>query len=169
MSYSNDKDVASKYSHLKISSDVVVKDYREEAYNEINMRISNLYVIPIDSTDTNDTAYLKAIESRLAAGNILIAVSTVDELEDVHEYGKFLIEQAFNKIDELIKQTVILKGATKDTDKSDNLIDAGKLQGSAADEHSTFDRPISGIENDAVEGVVDSEEYNSLEDNKEVV
>ena len=52
MSYSNDKDVASKYSHLKISSDVVVKDYREEAYNEINMRISNLYVIPIDSTDT---------------------------------------------------------------------------------------------------------------------
>ena len=169
MSYSNDKDVSSKYSHLKISSDVVVKEYREEAYNEINMKISSLYAIPIDSTNVHDLAYLKSIEARLAAGNILIAISTVDELEDVHEYGKFLIDQAYKKIEELLKQTIILKGATKDTDKSDNLIDAGKLQGSAADTYSTFDRPISGIENDAIEGKVDSEKYNSLEDNKEVV
>jgi len=167
--YSNDKDVASKYSHLKISSDVIVNEYREEAYNDINMRIKSLYIIPIDSVDTNDLAYLKSIEARLAAGNILIAVSTVDELEDVHEYGKFLIDQATSRIDELVKQNIVLKGATKDTDKSDNIIDAGKLQGSSADSYSTFDRPISGIENDALEGVTDSKKYNSLEDNKEVV
>lgn len=169
VTYSADKDVSSKYSHLKISSDVVVNDYREEAYNEINMKISNLYIIPIDSTNVNDIAYLKSIESRLAAGNILIAVSTTDELDELHNYGKFLIDQAVSKIDELIKQTIILRGATIDTDKADNIIDAGKIQGSAADAYSTFDRPISGIENDAIEGRVNAEKYSSLNDTNEVV
>ena len=169
VTYSNDKDVSSKYSHLKISSDVIVNEYREEAYNELNMRISNLYIIPIDSTDANDLAYLRSIESRLAAGNVLIAISTVDELQDVHEYGKFLIDQSFAKMDELVKQTIILKGATLDTDDANKVVDPGKLQGSSADSYSTFDRPISGIENDAIEGKVDSEAYSSLNDTKEVV
>jgi hypothetical protein len=167
--YSNDKDVASKYSHLKISSNVIVKDYREEAYNDINMKLRSLYAIPIDSTDSNDLAYLKSIESRLSAGNILIAVSTVDQLKEVHEYGKFLIDQAYKKLGAIMKEEIILTGATKDTDKSDNVIDPPVIQGSAADDHATFDRPMSGIENDALEGVVDSEKYDSLEDNKEVV
>jgi hypothetical protein len=133
------------------------------------MKLRSLYAIPIDSTDSNDLAYLKSIESRLSAGNILIAVSTVDQLKEVHEYGKFLIDQAYKKLGSLIKEEIILTGATQDTDKSDNVVDPPVIQGSAADDYAAFDRPMSGIENDALEGVVDSEKYDSLEDNKEVV
>ena len=169
MTYSTDNDVASKYSHLKISNDLTVSDYRKEAYNDINIEISKLYVVPVVSTKDIDSDYLKSIESRLAAGNILIAVASVSEIENVHEYGKLLIEQATDKINKLLDQSIILTGAPKDTDDSDELIDAGKIQGSAPDEYGTFEREMSGIENDAIEGVVDSEKYNSLEDNKEVV
>jgi len=167
--YSTDNDIASKYSHLKISNDLTVGDYREEAYHEINMEISKLYIVPVVSTKDIDQEYLKSIESRLAAGNILIAVASVSEVENVHEYGKLLIDQAREKIDKLIDQTIILTGAPKDTDDTDELIDAGKIQGSAADEYSTFNRPMSGIENDAIKGKTDSEKYNSLEDNKRAV
>lgn len=166
ITYSNDSDVTSKYAHLTIPVNITVEEYREEAFRLINVRIRALYSLPMDTTDENDLAYLKSIESRMAAGNILIAVASVAERENVHEYGKLLIDQAEEKLQKLIDQEIVLKAA-KDTDASDDVIDPPKLQGSAADEYGTFDRVMSGIENDAIEGIVDSENYNAIEDTKE--
>ena len=165
--YSTDSEVSEKYSHLQIPTSITVANYRDEAYNHINIMLRPLYVVPIDSPDAIDISYLKSIESRLAAGNILIAVGSSAEIENIHEYGLKLIEQAEAKLQALIDQKIILEGATQDTDDEGEVINPPRILGSASDSYATFERPMSGIENDAIEGVVDSEAYNSLEDVKE--
>jgi hypothetical protein len=166
--YSIDNDVAEKYSHLTIPSGLSVPAYRDNAYNIINANLRKLYVVPIDSTNAVDLGYLKIIESELAAGKIIQAVATVHEAEGIHEYGETLIKSAEEFLGKLIDENIILSGATRDTDDSSDVVNAPIIHGSSADDYAAFDRPMSGIENDAIEGKVDSEEYNELEDTKTI-
>ena len=164
--YSIDNDVAEKYSHLTVPSGLSVPAYRSDAYNIVNVRLRKLYVIPIDSTNSTDLGFLKIIESELAAGKIIQAVATVHEAEGIHEYGDTLIKSAESLLEMLENEKIVLSGATRDTDDSSDMVNPPVIHGSAADDYATFDRPMSGIENDAIEGKVDAEEYNELEDTK---
>ena len=164
--YSKDNDVERKYSHLTIPTKVTIADFQEDAYNYINSRLRKLYKIPIDSTDDTDKGILKLIEAGLAAGNVLMAVAAVHEADGVHKYGKSLVDSAEEKLEMLENQEIVLTGATRDSDSSDDIANAPLMSGSSADDFSTFDRPMSGIENDAIEGSVDAEAYNEVEDTK---
>ena len=167
--YSIDNDVSENLSYITVPSGIVVDSFRVEAYNHINSRIRKIYTVPVDSADITDIAILKSIESKRSAGRILLAVATVHEVENVSEYGKLLINEAKNEIKDLEDEKVVLSiDAERDTDDSDEVIDPPIITGSAADDYPTFDRPMSGIENDAIEGKVDSEKYNELEDNKRI-
>ena len=165
--YSTDSVVNELLSGVNLPSGVVVDNFRVEAYNNINASLRKIYIVPIESTDTTDVAILKSIESKRSAGRVLMAVATLHEMENLSEYGQFLLEESEKELDKLRKEDLILSiEATRDTDDSDEVIDPPVLSGNAPDEYSTFGRPMSGIENDAIDGVIDSEEYNSLEDNK---
>ena len=167
--YSVDGDVSEKLANVKISSDIVIANFRTASYNRINARLRKLYTVPVVSTDAIDVAILKSIEAYLTAGRVLVAVSTLHEMENVSEYGKILIRQGEDELKDLTTEVVVLSsGAERNTDDSDDAIDPPRLLGNAPDSYATFDRPMSGTANDAVEGVVDSENYNSLEDNKTV-
>jgi hypothetical protein len=145
----------------------VIANYRTRAYNRINARLRKVYVIPIVSTDATDIGFLQNIEANLAAGNILLAVATLNEAENLHEYGKSLIDKAEKELDELSEEEIVLSSlAIRDTDDSDEAVDPPAILGGASDEYATFERPMSGIENDALEGKVDSEKYSELEDTK---
>jgi len=164
--YSNDNDAERKYSHLTIPSKVAVSDFRNDAYNYINSKLRKLYKIPIDSTDVTDKGILKLIESGITAGNVLLAVAAVHEAEGVHKYGKSLVDAAEEKLTMLEEQEIVLTGATRDTLSAEDMADAPMMSGSSADDFSTFDRPMSGVENDNIEGSVDAEAYNEVEDNQ---
>jgi hypothetical protein len=164
--YSKDSDVERKYSHLTIPTKVTISDFQSDAYNYINSRLRKLYKIPIDSTDSTDIGILKLIESGLAAGNVLMAVAAVHEADGVHKYGKSLVDSAEEKLEMLENQEIVLTGATRDTLGAEDLADAPLMSGSSADDYATFDRPISGIENDNIEGSIDAEAYNEVEDTK---
>lgn len=167
--YSKDGDVSENLANVTMPSDLVIENFRTEAYNHINARLRNIYVVPVVSDDATDQAILQSIEAKRAAGRMLLAVATLHEVENVSEYGKLLVAEANKEIDELKKEEVVLSSsATRDTDDSDEAIDVPIIQGGAADDYSTFDRPMSGIENDAVEGKVDAEKYDELEDVKTV-
>jgi hypothetical protein len=166
--YSKDNDVERKYSHLTIPTKVTIADFQDDAYNYINSRLRKLYKIPIDSTDDTDKGILKLIEASLAAGNVLMAVAAVHEADGVHKYGKSLVDSAEDKLEMLENQEIVLTGATRDSDSSDDIANAPLMSGSSADDFSTFDRPMSGIENDAIEGEVDAEAYNEVEDTKTI-
>jgi hypothetical protein len=167
--YSKDNDISDKLSSVTLPTTLVIENYRKDAYNRINAKLRRIYIVPISSSDTTDQGVLCSIESNLSAGNILLAVATLHEVENVHEYGKLLIAKAESELKELTDEIVVLSlKAERDADDSDDVIDPPILKGNASDDYATFDRPMSGIENDAIEGVIDSKKYNSLEDNKTI-
>jgi len=165
--YSIDGDVNENIASITVPSGLVIDNFRVEAFNNINSRIRKLYIVPIDSTDTTDQAILKSIESKRAAGRLLMSVATIHEVENISEYAKMLLLESNNEIKSITDEVVTFSTEVeRDTDDSDEAINPPILQGKVPDSYSTFGRPMSGIENDAIKGVVDSEVYNSLEDNK---
>jgi len=167
--YCIDADVNENLSNITIPSGLVVDNFRVEAYNHINSKIRKLYVIPVESDDDTDNAILKSIESKRSAGRLLMAVATIHEVEDISEYAKTLLIEAKNEIKEIIDEIIVFSSsAERDTDDSDEAIDPPEILGQTPDKYGTFDRPMSGVENDAIEGSVDAEKYNSLEDNKAI-
>lgn len=169
ITYSNDGDVSEKLSNVTIPADMVIYNFRLASYNRINAKIRKLYSIPVNSSDGTDMAILKSIESCLAAGRLLIAIATLHQMDNVSEYGKTLIKQGEDELKELEDEDIVLsESSTRATDTADDVIDPPVISGGASDNYPTFDRPMSGIENDAIEGKVDSEEYNSLTDNKTI-
>lgn len=164
--YCTDADVSEKLSNVTIPTDMQIESFRTAAYNRINAKLRRLYVVPIATTDVTDLGVLESIEANIAAGRLLMAVATLHEIESVSEYAKTLIAQGNSELNELLDEKVVLsEEAERATTTADDAIDPPRILGGASDDYATFDRPMSGIENDAIEGKVDSEKYNSLEDN----
>jgi len=168
MSYSIDTNVLGRISHIEIPSGLLVSGFREEAYTDINIQIRKLYTVPVVSTDQTDMDYLRDIEADLAGGNLILDVALVQEPTNLHEYGVSLINKAKSKLKRITDEIVILVGAERDTDTSNDQINFPKILGMSADAYGTFDRPISAVENDAIEGDLDAEQFNSLEDIKSI-
>jgi len=167
--YSRDGDVSENLSNVTMPVDMVIDNFRVEAYNHINAGLRSLYTVPVTSTDAIDVSILRSVEAKRTAGRILMAVATIHEVENVSEYAKELLSEAKIELDALRNEEITLSSeAERDTDDSDEVIDPPRILGQAPDAEQTFGRPMSGIENDAIEGVVDSKPYNSQEDNKSV-
>lgn len=149
---------------MKIPSGVLVSSQRESAFTEINIQIRRLYIVPVDSSDQTDMDFLKDIEADLAGGKLLLDVSTVQEIDSLHSLGMELIKRASINLTKITEEKVVLIGAQKDTDDSDDKVNFPLLSFSSPDEYGIFDRRPSGIEQDAADGIVNTREYNSLED-----
>jgi hypothetical protein len=66
MSYSIDTNVLGRISHIKIPSGLLVSEFRDEAFSEININIRQQYVVPVVSTNDTDMDYLRDIEADIA-------------------------------------------------------------------------------------------------------
>lgn len=166
--YSSDINVSEKISHITLPPKIVVGNFRDEAYTYINTRLRGLYLTPV-SGSLQSMGFLKHMESNMAAGKILLAVGTTNTSSELSEYGQMLINMAQKSLDLVLggdgkPPKVVLEGASLDIDKSDNASDFPIMVLDSPDAVSTFSRPASGVENDAILGVVDNKIYNSQED-----
>lgn len=166
--YSSDEDVREKFAHITITDDLVVGNFRDAAFSYINMRIRNLYVVPV-SGSLNTMSFLKHMEADFAAGKILASVGTLQSSSEVSEYGKMLMISGQKALDLISSHdgknpAITLEGAAVDTDKSDNAADFPLLGLDSPDDFATYNRPMSGVENDAILAKTNSEKFNSLED-----
>jgi len=169
MTYSIDTDVSRKISHITIATGLNISDFREEAYGNMNILLRKKYVVPIDSTDATDTAFLKSIESDLAAGMLVldIAASTKEDSE-LDKYGQYLVDKGTAKVEKIIEGTVVIIGGEDNESNVENYQNPAQIQLESSDDYATFDRPMSGIENDAIEAKIDAERYDSLNDNEQL-
>jgi hypothetical protein len=166
--YSSDVNVTEKISHVSLPEKLVVANFRDEAFTYMNMRLRSLYLTPVSGSLTT-MSYLKHLESNLAAGKILMAVGTVNASSELSEYGKMLMglgEKALALVlgSDTKEPGVVLEGAPLDPDKSDNLADFPHVVLDSPDDFATFNRPISGIESDAIRAVTDAKEYSEEND-----
>lgn len=134
----------------------------------MNMRLRSLYLTPV-SGSLMTMSYLKHLESNLTAGKILMAVGTTNASSELSEYGKMLIgigEKALSLVlgSDSKEPQVVLEGAPLDPDKSDNLADFPSVVLDSPDTFATFNRPMSGIDNDAILAVTDAKEYDATND-----
>ena len=167
--YCIDSDVKVKLSNLNVASGILTENFRIGAYNRINAKLRKIYEVPVVSSDTTDTGLLQGIESNIAAGRLLLSISTINQMEGIQQYAVELLKQGEGELKELITGDIVLSiEAERRSTDTDDTVNMPYLTGQAPDEFSTFGRPLSGIENDALEGVVNSEQYDSLEDNKSI-
>lgn len=169
MTYSLDGDVSRKITHISIATGLLISEFREEAYTNINIKLRTKYVVPVDSDDETDMDFLKSIESDLAAGSLILDIAAnTQEDSGLDDYGKYLIDKGYAKLDKILKDSVILIGGEDNELNEDNYKNPARLGVNSPDNYGTYNRPMSGIENDAIEASVDAEKYNSLEDNEQL-
>jgi hypothetical protein len=164
MTYSVDTNVLSRINHVKVPSGVLISEFRDDAFNEINIQIRKLYTVPVVSTDDTDMGFLKSIEADLAGGKLLLDISTVQEIDSLHEFGMELIKRSSINISKIIAESIVLIGAEKDTDSSDTMVNFPSITLKSPDDYDNFNRKPSGIQQDAANGRTNSHQYNSLED-----
>lgn len=164
MTYSEDTDVRGRIAHVKIPSGVLVSSHREAAYTDINIQIRQLYTVPVNSTDQTDMDWLRDVEADLAGGTLLLDVATVNQISELHEFAMELIKRSTIKLTKLLSQNIVLIGAEKDTDSTDNQIDFPLVSLRSPDASDSFNRRPSGIDMDAREGRINTREYVEMDD-----
>jgi hypothetical protein len=165
MSYSTDDQVLGKIAHVKVPSGLVTP-MRVFASNQIDIRIRKLYVTPVVSIDTADMQYLQDIEADLAAGRLIQNIATLHSLKDVSAIGIKQENSALKRIDDILTEKIILQGAQVNPNANNIEVNFSTIILDSPDTVSAFGRPLSGIENDAIDGNYDSNRYNPIEDLK---
>lgn len=164
MTYCVDSDVMGRIAHVKIPSGVLASVQREIAHTEININVRKLYIVPINSTDQTDMDFLRDIEADLAGGKLLLDISTVQQIDTLHALGMELIKRSQINLSKLTSENVVLIGAEKDLDSSDAMVNFPRVSLDSPDEYDSFNRRPSGVEQDAVDGIINTREYSSLGD-----
>jgi len=130
-----------------------------------------IYDVPIEvassvATTISGVTYniLNTVQKNLAAGNLLLSLTTSIENLAIHDYGRYLVEGAMNTLEDIKTQKIILPGATIDTNQSDDAANPPQLRYSspdgtdtARDSGSYFNRPYEQVANkdDEITGGID--------------
>lgn len=91
------------------------EQYIKNAAEEIDTALGHLYVTPlvIDVADKFRPArlYVKKINWLLASGRMLTDVAAAGEMDNLHSYGKRLLDEAQVMLNQLVSGEVFLAGA----------------------------------------------------------
>lgn len=161
MSYATATDVDQVIGKLPVASGVLRQGFLDSAEAIMHTYMTGLYNVPIEvksdvPTTISGVTYniLNTIQKNLAAGNLLLSLTTSTENLAIHEYGKYLVETATITLENIKTQKMILPGATLDTDKSDDVVRPVTMQYSspdgsdvAKDSGSYFNRPYKQVAN----------------------
>lgn len=105
--------------------------YVQDAADEIDSKIGLRYITPISMAESGETAvprpvrlFLKRTNAFLATGRLLLAVASPDERNQVHAYGRSLIEEATKALDAIASGEVSLTDVPEVNDGADAPITA---------------------------------------------
>ena len=161
MGYAITTDLDQILSQLPVASGVSRQAFLDSAEAEIHTAMIGLYKVPVEVLSTVATTIsgvtyniLKSIEQDLAAGRLILSLATTNENEQIHDYGKFLVDGATSKLKDIKTRVLILPGATVDEDRTDDnprpnkvLFSAPDGKSTATDEKSFFNRPYEQVAN----------------------
>ena len=169
--YAETTDIDQVIGKLPVASGVLRQGFLDSAEAIIHTHLIGIYDVPVEvkssvATTISGVTYniLNTVQKNLAAGNILLSLTTSTENESIHDYGRYLVENATKTLEDIKTQVLILPGATLDTNPSDDVARPVKMQYSAPDgteiakdSGSFFNRPFEQIANsaDEVEGGID--------------
>lgn len=102
-------------SNLRVD-DGDVRKYIESASDEMDSHLSKIYVTPLpysttDSSQLRATSLiLKQICSELASGRLVLGAAGSKQDSQVHAYGRWLVERALGRLEEIVSGEVVLEG-----------------------------------------------------------
>jgi hypothetical protein len=106
------------------TGDIAVPSYtsREQyivnAAEEIDAAVGHLYVTPFDVDETvpanrPSILFLKKLNWLLASGRFVLDVAAAGEMDNLHAYGKRMLDEAAAMLKYLTSEELVLVGATK--------------------------------------------------------
>ena len=104
---------------MTVSRSVDLDAVASDAAAEMNIRLGERYVVPLDMESLELAAHhkilIRLINARLAGGTLLMATATATEYHELHEYGKYLREQALLDLDLIVTGRIVLGGQSPST------------------------------------------------------
>lgn len=98
------------------AEDVNRRHYIERASDEMDSHLSALYVTPLPSSTADSgqlrrtSLILNQICSELASGRAILGMAGSKQDSQVHAYGRWLVERALARIQEILSGDIILEG-----------------------------------------------------------
>jgi len=149
-------DVDQIIGELPISSGMSKQAFIDAAVAEMHTYMIGLYDVPVhipssvvSTTSGITTNILKSINQDLTAGRLILALDTTMENAANHSYGEWLVDNSIKKLEDIKNQVLVLLGAPVDTDRSDEKPRTARVQVSAPDSSSYFNRDYDEIANQA--------------------
>lgn len=114
MTYCSDEDAGHLYGNIPAPSNI--GEFVNAAAEEIDSRLGLQYVTPVVLDINNPkqrpaVLLLKRINSWLAAGRSILALDAGGEDDQIHQYGKSLVDQSLMALDQIVDGTILLPGA----------------------------------------------------------
>lgn len=110
-------DVQELIGDMTVSGSVDLAAVASDAASEMNIRLGERYVVPLNITSPSLAAHhkimIKLINARLAAGNLLMSTASATEYHELHNYGKWLREQALSDLDLIATGRIVLGGQSE--------------------------------------------------------
>ena len=96
MSYCNYDDVVAIKGDLILPKSVDVDGFTDRAAADIDVALSERYIVPVATTNAQTVAVLKSIASDLACGRLILSIAAAAEDSNLQSYGKFLINRSIS-------------------------------------------------------------------------
>lgn len=102
---------------IPLPSNTIADKYVADAANEIDSKIGTRYATPVvvSSTDplTRPTFLtLQRLNVWIASGRLIMAQAGSSEMEKLHQYGLYLVTEAYKVLENIANGGMILPGAT---------------------------------------------------------
>ncbi len=114
MTYCSNEDAGYLFGNIPAPS--TIGAYVQAAGDEMDSRLGLRYVTPIVLDDNNPKQrpaflLLKRINSWLAAGRAILALDAGGEDDQLHQYGKKLVDDSLMAVDQIVDGSILLPGA----------------------------------------------------------
>lgn len=95
---------------------VDAQKFVDDAADEIDTHICQLYLTRVDVTDPTDTSrvaklFLKRVNAHLASGRLLLSVAAPEEQKQLHAYAKSMVAESLLALEGVESGEYILEGA----------------------------------------------------------
>lgn len=122
VAYCGSDDVTFHFAKVRLPPEIDMTSVIDLASDEMDGYIGYRYVVPIpvsssDPTKSYGTLMLKTICGQLAAGRIMVSVSSGGEKNATHAYGLYLIQTALGQLDLIKHGKLNISFGTLNTDE----------------------------------------------------
>lgn len=129
--YISPAEVQQQLGDMTIATGISLDALASDAAGEMNVRLGERYVVPINLDAPTLAAHhkllLRLINARLAAGRFLLATTSPAEDRELHEYGMYLVNLAYEDLNLVSSGRVILAGQVDSTSESNLSDESGIL------------------------------------------